>query len=125
MRWSGRWSIVVILAGCGGAPRPSPSPADGSSEYRAVHIDTLAPDKVAQFVDARRAWVAELARAGASDGRGVFVQVGDHQMYTIRSFMRFADFDTRGDAIDRSLAKVPKAAGDAYDRASDTSLVFP
>lgn len=112
---------LILSAACGAAPRaPAAPPA-----YRAVHIDTLAPDKVARFVAARRAWVDELRRAHATDGRGVFVQVGDHTMYTIRAFGDFADFDRRGAAIERSLAAVPKAAADAYDLGADSSLVYP
>jgi hypothetical protein len=115
---------IVIVAACGGTHRAADAPAP-ADVYLSVHEDHLAPDKVAQFVEARRAWVAELERANASDGRGVFVQVGDDAMFTMRRFTRFADFDTRNAAIDRSLAKVPKAAADAYDRGADTSLVFP
>jgi hypothetical protein len=116
--------LVVGSIACG-AQRQTPAPAAGPPAYRAVHIDTLAPDKVERFVAARRAWVAELARDHANDGRGVFVQVGDHTMYTIRAFATFADFDTRGEAIERSMANVPEAASDAYDAGADSSLVFP
>jgi len=118
--------VVVGSIACGGsAPRVVTPAPRADAPYRAVHIDTLAPDKVERFVAARAAWKGELEKAGASDGRGVFLQVGDHAMYTVRSFAAFADFDTRGDAIDRSLAKVPKAASDAYDQGADSSLVYP
>jgi hypothetical protein len=90
-----------------------------------VHIDTIAPDKVAQFEAARREWLAELRRANATDGRGVFLQVGANRFFTLRAFARFGDFDTRGEAIAQSLARVPKAAAARYDEGSDTALVFP
>ena len=103
----------------------SPPPASAlSSTYRSVHIDTLAIDKLALFEDARREWLAELQRAHASDGRGVFLQVGTNQFYTVRSFTRFAENDTRGETIERSLATIPKAASERYDRGDD-ALVFP
>lgn len=43
----------------------------------------------------------------------------------MRRFSAWADFDTRNDRIERSLAKVPEAASAAYDRDSDDSLVYP
>jgi hypothetical protein len=112
----------ALLVGC--ASRPSP-PAEAPAEYRSVHIDTIAPPMFAQFEGARREWLGELTRAGATDGRGIFLQIGDDRFYTVRSFARFGDFDTRGEAVERSLAAVPKAAGERYDHLADTALVFP
>lgn len=121
--------LLALPAACAGSPpaargiagaRPS-----AAAPYRAVHIDTVAPDKVAQFEEARHTWIAELQRAHASDGRGLFVQVGANRFYTLRSFDRFGEFDTRGDAIERSLAAVPKEAGERYDRLADDALVYP
>jgi hypothetical protein len=103
-------------------PPPSPQPAD---DYVAVHVDTVAPALFGQFVAARREWLGELRSRHATDGRGVFLQVGDATFYTLRHFTSFGDFDTRGEAIERSLTAVPKEEGDRYDRLSDTSLVYP
>jgi hypothetical protein len=51
--------------------------------------------------------------------------VGDHRYVTVRPFATYASFDTRIDAINASLAKVPKEAADRYDKDSDAALVFP
>jgi hypothetical protein len=104
---------------------PTAPKAPAAPPYRAVHIDTLSPDRVAQFESGRRAWVAELRKVGASDGRGVFLRVGDHRYLNMRPFSAYASFDTRVDGINAALARVPKEAGEAYDRDSDQALVFP
>src|SRR5262249_61729017 len=122
MRWlvTTRWLVTMMIGAgfaataCGGAARgpeavrsgPSERAYDARAEYRAVHIDTLAPDKVDAFVAARRDWVAALDAAHVTDGRGVFIQVGDHRMYTIRSFAGFAELDERSPAFERALAMV-------------------
>jgi hypothetical protein len=127
-------ALSTLCAACAASPRASPTlsaagPTPPSTtqpdEYRSVHIDNIGPGLLAQFEGARRDWLAELRRANATDGRGVFLQVGPSTFYTVRSFAKFGDFDTRGDAIERSLAAVPKAAAERYDALSDTSLVFP
>jgi hypothetical protein len=126
--------LSTLCAACVSSPRASPtvSAADPTSpsttqpaEYRSVHVDNIGPGLLSQFEGGRRDWLAELRRANATDGRGVFLQVGPSTFYTVRSFAKFGDFDTRGDAIERSLAAVPKAAQERYDALSDTSLVFP
>jgi hypothetical protein len=110
------------MAPAGAAP---PSAAGLRARYRSVHIDTLAPDRVAQFVDARQAWVEELRRDDATDGRGVFLEVPSaHRLLTVRAFASYSSLDTRGAAIEASLARVPKEARDRYDVA-DTALVLP
>jgi hypothetical protein len=111
------------------ASAPSADPPAGAparARYRSVHIDTLDPDKVAQFIDARRAWVEELRRDDATDGRGVFLEVPSAKRFiTVRAFSSFTSLDTRGAVIKASLARVPKEAGERYDHLSDTALVFP
>jgi hypothetical protein len=118
---------VALLLSC--APRPAVSSArasaPGRDDYVAVHIDTVAPALFGQFVDARREWLGELRSRHATDGRGAFLQIGDATFYTLRHFTAFGDFDTRGEAIERSLAAVPKEAAERYDRLADTSLVYP
>lgn len=90
-----------------------------------MHIDTLAPDRAAQFMDARRAWLDAVKKAGGVDRRGTFLQVDADRFYSVRPLARFAELDGRNDEFGRDLAPVPKSAGDAYDAASDTALVFP
>ncbi len=122
---------AALPLACAASVRPAPAPISAPAasvspaSYRSVHIDTIAPSMFAQFESARREWLAELHRANATDGRGVFLQVGANRFFTVRSFAKFGDFDTRGEAIERSLAAVPKAAGDRYDRLADGALVFP
>jgi hypothetical protein len=123
---------AVLVSACAGGTTASPaartSAATASSDaprYRTVHIDTVAPEKLAQFADARRAWLDEVRRAGAKDPRGVFLQVGADRFYTLRPFARFAELDTRREEATAALARVPKAAEGTYDRLSDESLVFP
>jgi hypothetical protein len=103
----------------------STSSNDPPPDYLAVHIDTVARESFDQFVDARHEWLAQLRKVGVTDGRGVFLQVGDGAFYSVRRFTRFGDFDTRGDAIEKSLEALPKEARERYDRLADTSLVFP
>jgi len=118
---------VPLEANCCGRSQSSQvlSFAEGGDNYRSVHVDTIAPDKMAQFAGARREWIVEMKRAHGNDGRGLFMQVGKNRFYTIRSFARFGDFDTRGAVIEKSLAALPKEAGSRYDRLCDTALVFP
>jgi hypothetical protein len=88
-------------------------------------MDTLAPETVGRFEAGRRAWVDELRRANVTDGRGVFLQVDGNRFLNVRPFATFASFDTRVDAINAALARVPKEAAERYDKDSDESLVFP
>jgi hypothetical protein len=113
----------VIFAACAGAPTVPAAPA--APHYRTVHIDTLAPDKAAQFEGARRAWVAELHSHGASDQRGRFFEVVGVGFLTIRPFSKFADLDARGASRKAALANVPADALARYDKLSDESLAFP
>src|SRR5690349_11759579 len=85
---------VLSLAACAPSPKSAPRAAE-APRYRTVHIDTLAPEKAAQFEAARREWVEELRRAHASDLRGLFLQVDRDRFYTIRPFATFASLDTR------------------------------
>jgi hypothetical protein len=128
-------SFFALLCGCVRPPavctttvassvRTAPAD-DPPTDYVAVHIDTVAPQFFARFVDARHEWLSQLRKYGASDGRGAFLQVGDGSFYTVRHFAKFGDFDTRADAIAKSLLALPKEAGERYDQGADTSLVFP
>jgi hypothetical protein len=112
---------LALLLSCAPPPANTASSAStsapGRDDYVAVHMDTVATALLGQFVAARREWLGELRSRRATDGRGVF--------YTLRHFTSFGDFDTRGEAMERSLAAVPKEAAERYDRLSDTSLVYP
>ena len=97
----------------------------GPPRYRVVHIDTLAPEKATQFEAARRAFVVELRRTGASDLRGRFFQVVGVGFLTLRTLARFGELDERGPAVARAMQGVPAEARERYDRLSDEALVFP
>ncbi len=112
--------IVAVVSSTALAASPAPAP------YRVVHIDSPATAALfTQFENARREWLKELERAHATDGRGVFLQVGDHQLYTMRSFDKFSNFDTRNDAIAKTQGAISKAASDRYDEQSDSALAYP
>jgi hypothetical protein len=106
-------------------PRPSPSPIGArKGERLLVHIDTLAPDKLLQFADARRRWVAELRRRGLSDRRGDYLQIGERTFYSVERIGPWRDLERLGDERRRVLRKLG-ALGIEYDRVSDEALVFP
>jgi hypothetical protein len=110
------------------APTPAPPPAAAppaaaAAVYRAVHIDTIAADKLAQFEGARRDFVAELDRARTSDHRGLMLQVEPNRFYTMFAFERFAELDPDGSPD--PLAAVPAQAKEQYGKLCDDALVFP
>ena len=90
-----------------------------------VHIDTLAPDKAAQFEAARRDWVGVLRAHRATDLRGRFYEVKGIGFLTLRPFANFADLDRRGPERKQALAAVPPDKLAAYDRDSDSALAYP
>ncbi len=90
----------------------------------AVHVDTLDPAKVAQFEDARVAFVKELGRRGTSDDRGLYLRIGKDTYWSVVRFSSWADLDTLG--VRRKKAqKELTGVVEEYDRLSDESLVFP
>jgi hypothetical protein len=127
--------FAAVLAACAPASSPprsvpagvtsAPAAASTAPRYRTVHIDTLSPERAAQFVDARHAWLAAVTKAGGVDRRGSYLQVDGDRFFSMRPLARFAELDARGAEYERDLAPVPKSAGEAYDTASDTALVFP
>ncbi|CAN5260686.1 hypothetical protein BH09MYX1_BH09MYX1_17630 [soil metagenome] len=115
----------VALTACAGENAAVVAPEGAGGHYLAVHIDSLSDGKAAQFEDARKKWVAEMAKRGTSDARGLFLQTDSNRFYTVRPFARFAELDARADRVARALASVPKDARDEYDHRSDEVLVFP
>lgn len=89
-----------------------------------VHIDTLAPDKLLEFADARRRWVAELRRRGLSDRRGDYLQIGERTFYSVERLGPWRDLDRLSAQRQRVMRKMG-ALGTEYDRKSDEALVFP
>jgi hypothetical protein len=130
-----RFAFLAALPVACAAPSPPPptapappsavAPDAGPPSYRSVHIDTIAPGKFPQFEAARREWVDVLRRANATDGRGLFVEVDGDHFYTLRPFAQFGGTAERARMIEESMKRVPKEAGDRYDRLCDTALVFP
>jgi hypothetical protein len=89
-----------------------------------VHVDTIIPDKLQQFADARRRWVAELRRRGLSDRRGDYLQIGEHTFYSIERFGRWRELEKLGRDRERVNAAMGAATAD-YDRLCDDALAFP
>jgi hypothetical protein len=89
-----------------------------------VHVDTLHPDKIDQFEQARVRFVQLLRQRRTSDRRGLYLKIGGNTYYSVVSFGAFADLDRL--RAERVRAVQPfKSAVDEYDRLSDESLVFP
>ncbi len=137
--------FVVLVAGCAPAARgtpplgaaasvsgPAPSrltPPAAVAVYRAIHLDTVLPSKRGSFEDARKEWVSELHRVGASDWRGVFLEVGTDRFYSVRPPDRFGSLDPEP-SVPGAPAVSPspqpsEAAEKRYDEISDASLAFP
>ncbi|HWO14012.1 MAG TPA: hypothetical protein VNN80_31125 [Polyangiaceae bacterium] len=127
---------VLALAGCSTSTVQPPAAA-GSLEpelvapsapplpsWRAVHVDHLDPERVAQFEAARGRWLAALRGSGLSDGRGYFIRVGASTYYTLRDFADFSELERvraeRRVAPERLRDDVAR-----YDADSDDALVAP
>jgi hypothetical protein len=119
-RQDGLALCLLLAVGCATmASTKQPPP-----ERLLVHIDTLAPDKLQQFADARRRWVAELRRRGLSDRRGDYLQIGERTFYSVERLGPWRDLDRLGGERRRVMRKMG-ALGTEYDRVSDEALVFP
>ena len=97
-----------------------PSP----SSRLAVHVDTLAFDKVQQFEQARVRFVAALRASHKSDRRGLYLKIGSNTYYSEVSFTRWRDLEAIGAERQKTTDELAAAARD-YDRLCDDSLVFP
>jgi hypothetical protein len=89
-----------------------------------VHVDTLHPDKIDQFEQARVRFVQLLRERRTSDRRGLYLKIGGGTYYSVVSFGAFADLDRLRAERVRAVQPI-KNAVDEYDRLSDESLVFP
>ena len=89
-----------------------------------VHVDTIIPDKLQQYADARRNWVTALRQHGLSDRRGDYLQIGEHTFYSVEPFRRWREIDELADERGRVDDKMG-AATRQYDRLCDDALAFP
>ncbi len=128
--------ISLALASCKGTTTPcptsttSPTTTNGTEassppRYRAVHIDLLREGRFAQFENARKEWVSILGKVHGSDLRGAYFEMEHLGFLGIRPLQTFAELDARPALVSKAMENVPSSAGDAYDLASDTALVFP
>jgi hypothetical protein len=118
-----------IVAAAQTAALAAPATVAPPAPYRAIHIDTLVPEKRAQFEAARKEWVTELRRVGASDWRGLFLEVGQDRFYSVRPLEAFASLDPKpsepGAAQKPDEPEPSEAAGKRYDDLSDDALAYP
>ncbi len=119
-RQDGLALLLVSAVGCVTAQPPSAHPP----ARLIVHVDTILPDKLQQFADARRSWVAALRRRGLSDRRGDYLQIGEHTFYSIEPLGPWRDLDRLGDER-QAVARKMGALSAEYDRLSDEALTFP
>ena len=89
-----------------------------------VHVDTLDPQKVQQFEEARVRFVKLLRERHTSDRRGLYIKIGSHTYYSVMSFGAWGELDRLRVERKRALEPLGAAVGE-YDRLSDDSLIFP
>ncbi len=108
-------AAVAAAAGCATVP---------PAVRLAVHVDTVAPDKLEQYETARVRFVERLRARGLSDRRGLYVKIGAHTYYSMFTFARWCELD---DVRKTRVATAKKMGADAveYDKLCDESLVFP
>lgn len=90
----------------------------------AAHLDTIAPDKLAQYEAARVRWVAELRAAHRSDRRGLYLKIGANTYWSLVSFGEYRELDGLRAHRQKVDAQMGAAAAE-YTRLCDESLVFP
>jgi len=111
---------AAVLSGCAA---PSGPASFHDSQLRAVHLDTLAPARADQFIAARQEWLAALQAQGRPpDGRGLFLELSDHRVWSLRPLRSMADLDQPREPEDSARLE---PARKKYDEVSDTSLVPP
>ena len=90
----------------------------------AVHVDTLDPQKIQQYENARVRWVAELRERRKTDRRGLYLKIGSNTYYSVVTFGRWRELDEVS-LLRRKVNAQMGAATDEYTRLCDDSLVFP
>jgi hypothetical protein len=110
---------ATLLGGCAAA-----GPASfRDTRLRAVHLDTLAPARHDEFIAARQQWLAALKAEGRPpDGRGLFLELSDHRVWSLRPLRSMADLDHPREPGDPERLK---AARKTYDERSDAALLPP
>jgi hypothetical protein len=114
-------AAALLLGGCAAV---APGPVSfHDTRLRAVHLDTLAPSRHDDFIAARQAWLAALKAEGLPpDGRGLFLELSDHRVWSLRPLRSMADLDHPRESADPERLK---PARQQYDAASDAALVPP
>jgi hypothetical protein len=121
-RQDGLALVFLSAVGCASGLRARPSSTTPSRLL--VHVDTIIPDKLQQFADARRNWVTALRLRGLSDRRGDYLQIGAHSFYSVEPFDRWRELERLADARRRVNAAMGAATRE-YDRLCDDTLAFP
>lgn len=125
MRRIGGVAAAALLGGCAstsGSAAMEPVPFH-EARLRAVHLDALDPARHQEFVAARQEWLAALAAEGRPpDGRGLFLELSDHRIWSLRPLRSMADLERRREPEDGERLKPARRR---YDERSDAALLPP
>ena len=120
---------AVLVVGCNSSSCPRPPWRTRSRRVRRRRIPQRSHRHDRAWTGSRSSSPADAsARRNAARTprrRGVFLQPATAASSRFAPSRRSAILDTRGAGIERSLAAVPKAAAEKYDRECDTALVHP
>src|SRR5262245_12282266 len=108
--------LALVAPGCASVP--------AGPTRMLVHVDTLAPERVARFEAARVRFRALLQQKAISHRRGLYFRVGDHTYFSLVPIVRWRDLERLASDRRRAHAAM-KGPVEEYDRISDESLVFP
>jgi hypothetical protein len=114
--------LLATLAACGAR---TPRPYVWSDRLRSVHVDHVEPSRLAGFIAARQTWLAAVARAGAADWRGLFLQLDGATFLTVAPAAGLGDLEARRQEHTAALAGVDPDAAHVYDLVSDQAVVPP
>jgi hypothetical protein len=90
----------------------------------AVHVDTVASDKIEQFETARVRYVTRLRARGLTDRRGLYLKIGKNTYYSMTTFGRWRELDERHKTAVATAKKMGPDESE-YEKACDASLIFP
>ncbi|HEY8206625.1 MAG TPA: hypothetical protein VIG99_04020 [Myxococcaceae bacterium] len=124
MRPLGAVAAAALFGACAGGPAPILELVPfHEARLRAVHLDTLDPAHHEEFVAARQEWLAALAAEGRPpDGRGLFLELSDHRIWSLRPLRSMVDLEKRREPDDGERLK---PARKRYDDRSDAALRPP